>query len=52
MLPNAAPNGTVFPRNIFDIIFVGNIIQVIALTAEVFFPWLFFFNQILPQDLR
>jgi len=43
---------SIFPRNIFDMIFVGNFIQVIALTLEVFFPWLFAFNQILPDDLR
>ncbi len=43
---------SIFPRNIFDMIFVGNFIQVIALTLEVFFPWLFAFNQILPDALR
>lgn len=43
---------SIFPRNIFDIIFVGNIMQIVALTLEVFFPWLFAFNQILPTDLR
>jgi hypothetical protein len=53
-LPNSAPDpdGSIFPRNIFDIIFVGNIMQVLALTLEVFVPWLFFFGQIVPQDLR
>jgi hypothetical protein len=43
---------SIFPRNIFDIIFLGNIIQVIAITWETFFPWAFAFNQILPTDLR
>ena len=54
MLPNSVPldGQSIFPRNIFDLVFIGNIMQVIALTLEVFLPWLFAFNQILPDDLR
>jgi len=48
---NFAPGGAV-PRNIFDIVSFTNIIAIIALTLEKFFPWLIGFAQILPDELR
>jgi len=31
---------------------IGNFIQIIALHLEVWFGWLFAYNNILPDDLR
>lgn len=51
MLDNSAP-GVTIPRNLFDITSMTNIMAIIALTLQTFFPWLFAFNRIWPDALN